>query len=88
MTIVWEIITTFELILLVFLIYFIQRRYDKELKELKKLIDSHHPNIEQEIDQEQPFVCPECKVNDELILVSQERGMWYCDTCKKMIKKV
>ena len=35
----------------------------------------------------QPLVCPECKINDELILISEEKEMWYCDTCKKMIKK-
>jgi hypothetical protein len=86
MTLVWEILTSVQLILLVFLVYFIERRTDKRLKRLEKTIKPL-PLVDQPKDQQQPFVCPECKINDELILISEEKEMWYCETCQKMIKK-
>ena len=88
MTLIWEISTTVQLILLVFLVYFIERRTDKRLKALEKIIKPFSPTDQPEDHhKEQPFVCPECEINDDLILVSEEKGMWYCETCQKMIKK-
>ena len=86
-TIVIIVFLDIAILTVIILLYLENRKLSKVIAKLQRAQEQPVTAVSAE-DEEQPLVCPECKDNRDLMLISESQNMWFCDTCKKMIKKV